>query len=136
MAELFNLKTLVERDTFTVDGTSYAIRNPVELGLSEYAEFIDHQQALQGDLSEAERKRRLSAIVAIVVPNMTPRIRAKLQEMQVALILGAFSASLEQMEGGDLGNARSVRTSGASSPASNASTKAPTRARGSGSRRR
>lgn len=136
MAELFNLKTLVERDTFTVDGTSYELRNPVELGLSEYAEFIDHQAALQGDLSEAERKRRLSAIVAIVVPTMAPRVRAKLQEMQVALILGAFSSSLQEMEGGDLGNAWSAQTSGASSPASNASTKAPTRPRGSGSRKR
>lgn len=135
MAELFNLKTLVERDTFTVDGTSYEIRNPVELGIAEYSEFIDHQQALQGDLSEAERKRRLGAIVAIVAPSVPPRVRAKLLEMQVALILGAFSSSLQQMESGDLGNAGSAQTSGASSPGSNGST-AATRRRGSSSRKR
>lgn len=142
--EVLDLSTIVTRKRIRITskphpkGKLYEIRNGIELSLWDVAVVetavlelagLDPKKKPTAAQQRAHRKA-LVDIVEVVAPSIEPRVLQEMPDMLLLAVYGVFGSGDEEA---DPGNARGAQTSGASSPASNASTRA-TRRGGSTSR--
>jgi hypothetical protein len=141
VTHLIDITSVVERDTFSVDGKVYELRGMEELGPLHYERLVKLSEKhtkfekLKRDLTASEKaqvSKALGEILKMIAVDLDQRSLAKIEPIQRAKVVNAWVDGYLEA-GAAEGEAPAAPTTGGSSRASKRST-AATRKAGSTSR--
>jgi hypothetical protein len=122
---LLNLTTLVERESISIDGVLYELKNADEFGLYDYARLVSETGKIEGaltdpELPEEEAKRfrdALDALTVVAFVSIPPAVVASLTETNKLQILAAFSELQSSRQAAALEKAKAAEPQGESAVA-------------------